>query len=387
MLSLETINEIKKIASAISVNGEIIKKIFIEKLQKNVPELLHIFYQILQKSGRSKISLIDAVYSAAMQIEHIDRFVPAVMQVAHKHRSLGIQPEHYPIVGQHLVDSIQEALGNQATEAGIAALQLAFNRIADVFIQVEKELYQAVELEGGWRLFKPFRIVKKELKNDGAMVLYIVPLDGKIVPVTEAGKYVSVRIKMPGETYFLNHQYAVAEEKELGGYVLTMYPSLNFHMNDRVTDYILDVAMEGDILEISSPAGLFVLKKTDNPIVFICEGIGTATLKHLVDSLEEDIENPIIFIQYARNQEVVIYQEVLQRKMNQFINGKYEVSYQDNYTDGHLAILPITAHQKNADIYLCGSKSFMDEIVEQLHEEDDNKIQIHRTFFDSTMFL
>lgn len=387
MFSKETITEIKKLASAISVNGEIVKEVFIENLQKNAPELLHILYQILQKSGRSNISLIDAVYRATMQIEHIDRFVPSVMQVAHKHRSLGIQPEHYPIVGQYLIASIREALGEKATEEGITALQLAFNRIADIFIQVEKDLYQAVELEGGWRLFKPFRIVKKELKNDGLVVLHIVPLDGKIVPVTETGKYVSVRIKIPGETYFLTHQYAVAEEKELSGYVLTMYPSLNFHKNDRVTDFILDVAMEGDLLEISSPAGLFVLKKTDNPIIFICEGIGAATLKHLVDSLENDIENSITFIQYAKNQEVAIYQEALQYKMNQFTHGKYEVYYQDSNTDGKLSKLPIIVHQKNADIYLCGSKPFMDEIVVQLHEEDENKIQIHRTFFDSTMFL
>lgn len=185
----------------------------------------------------------------------------------------------------------------------------------------------------------------------------------------------------------MNHQYAVAEEKELGGYVLTMYPNPNVHMNDRVTDYLLDVAMEGDLLEVSAPAGLFVLKKTDNPIVFISEGIGTATLKHLVDSLEDDIDNPIIFIQFARNQEVAIYQEVLQRKINHFKHGKYEVYYQDSNMDGHLATLPEAAHQKNADIYLCGSKLFMDEIVEQLQVENENKIQIHRTFFDSTMFL
>ena len=387
MFSIETVKEIKKIASAISINGEEVKDIFIKKLQKNSPELLHIFYHILQKSGRSKISLIEAVYSAAMQIEHIDRFVPAVMQVAHKHRSLGIQPEHYPIVEHYLIASIREVLGDKATEDGIKALQLAFNRIADIFIQVEKDLYQAVEQEGGWRLFKPFRIVKKEQINDVSIALYIVPLDGQIVGVAEAGKYVSVRIKMPGETYFLNHQYAVAEEKELCGYVLTMYPNPNVHMNDRVTDYLLDVAMEGDLLEVSAPAGLFVLKKTNNPIIFICEGIGTATLKHLVESLEDDIDNPITFIQFARNQEVAIYQEVLQRKINQFKHGKYEAYYQDSNIDGHVATLPKVAHQKNADIYLCGSKVFMDEIVEQLQEENENKIQIHRTFFDSTMFL
>lgn len=387
MFSIETIKEIKNLASEINVNGEKVKKIFVEKLELNAPELLHIFHQILQKSGRSKISLIQAVYTAAMQIEHLDRFVPTVMQVAHKHRSLGIQPEHYSVVREHLTASIQEALGERATEQGMAALQLAFNRLADVFIQVEKDLYHAVEIEGGWRLFKPFRILNKELKNNGAMVLRIVPLDGKIVPVIDTGKYVSVRMKIANETYFSNNQYAVSEEKDLGGYVLTLYSSPNLYMSDLVTDYLLDVAAEGDLLEISAPAGLFVLKKTDNPIIFISEGIGAATLKHLVDSLEDDTENSITFIQYAKNQEVSIYQEVLQQKIKSFKNGIYEVCYQDHYSERELSKLPKIAHQKNAEIYLCGSKLFMDEIVEQLHKENDHKIQIHRTFFDSTLFL
>lgn len=267
------------------------------------------------------------------------------------------------------------------------ALQLAYNRLADVFIQVERDLYQAIELEGGWRLFKPFRILNKELKNNGAMLLRIVPIDGKIVPVIDTGKYVSVRIKIGNETFFSNNQYAVSEEKEFGGYVLTLYPSPNLYVNDRVTDYLLDGAVEGDLVEVSAPAGLFVLKKTDNPIIFISEGIGAATLKHLVDSLDDDIENSITYIQYAKNQEVSIYQEALQQKMKSFKKGMYEVSYQDYYGESKVSKLPKIAHQKNAEIYLCGSELFMDQIVEQLFKENDPNIQIHRIFFDSTLFL
>ena len=121
MFSIETIKEIKNLASEINVNEEIVKKIFVEKLELNAPELLHIFSQILQKSGRSKISLIQAVYTAVMQIEHVDRFVPTLMQVAHKHRSLGIQPEHYAEVLEHLTDSIRDALGERATDKGMDA--------------------------------------------------------------------------------------------------------------------------------------------------------------------------------------------------------------------------------------------------------------------------
>ena len=34
------------------------------------------------------------------------------MLIAHKHRSLGILPEHYPIVGENLLKAIKEVLGD-----------------------------------------------------------------------------------------------------------------------------------------------------------------------------------------------------------------------------------------------------------------------------------
>ncbi len=63
-------------------------------------------------------------------------------QISHKHRALEIHPEHYPIVGKHLLGGIKEVLGDAATDEIIEAWAEAYNEIANVFISIEKDMYQ-----------------------------------------------------------------------------------------------------------------------------------------------------------------------------------------------------------------------------------------------------
>lgn len=66
-------------------------------------------------------------------------------QISHKHRSLGVKPEHYPIVGQHLLAAIQEVLGEAATPEILQAWAEAYGIIADAFIGVEADMYHQTE--------------------------------------------------------------------------------------------------------------------------------------------------------------------------------------------------------------------------------------------------
>ena len=80
------------------------------------------------------------VYAAAQNIDRLESLLPAVKMVAHKHRGLGVKPEHYPIVGQHLLGAIKEVLGDAATDEIIDAWADAYEVIAQVFIDVEADM-------------------------------------------------------------------------------------------------------------------------------------------------------------------------------------------------------------------------------------------------------
>ncbi|RKJ28237.1 nitric oxide dioxygenase, partial [Butyricicoccus sp. 1XD8-22] len=123
---------------------------------------------------------------------NLEPIVPVVMQIAHKHRGLGILPEHYPIVGENLLRAIKEVLGDAATDEIIDAWANAYGVIAEIFISVEEDLYKAAEDNGGWRLFKPFKVAQKVQENEEVTSFYLVPEDGSTLPAFQPGQYITV---------------------------------------------------------------------------------------------------------------------------------------------------------------------------------------------------
>ena len=73
-------------------------------------------------------------------------------QISHKHRALQILPEHYPIVGKHLIGAIKEVLGEAATDDIITAWTEAYDEIASVFIQIEHGMYEEANFIAEQRL-------------------------------------------------------------------------------------------------------------------------------------------------------------------------------------------------------------------------------------------
>ncbi|SPU09435.1 flavohemoglobin [Bacillus licheniformis] len=62
-----------------------------------------------------------------------------------------MKPEHYPIVGQHLLEAIEIVLGEAATEDILQAWAEAYEEIARVFIEVEKQMYEEdKKQDGNW---------------------------------------------------------------------------------------------------------------------------------------------------------------------------------------------------------------------------------------------
>lgn len=177
----------------------------------NHPELLNIFNHANQQKGRQQTALANAVLAAAKHIDELEAILPAVKLIAHKHRSLGIKPEQYPIVGENLLAAIKEVLGDAATDEILSAWEEAYQEIANVFIKVEKELYEEAENQkGGFRDFKEFEIIKKVPESSLITSFYLKPKDGVPVPSYLPGQYITVRLRIPGDQYLSNRQYSLS---------------------------------------------------------------------------------------------------------------------------------------------------------------------------------
>ena len=380
MLTKQTIDTIKATVPVLEVHGLAITKTFYSNLFNDNPQLLNIFNHTNQKKDRQQTALANTVYAAAVHIENLEAIVPAVVQIAHKHVSLGILPEHYPIVGKYLLAAIKEVLGDAATDEIIEAWGLAYGVIADIFISVEEDLYKAAENNGGWRLFKDFEIAKIVEESDVVKSFYLKPADGSKLPAFSAGQYISIRAQVPNQEFLMNRQYTVTEGTE-EYFRISVKREDDVNPNGIVSNF-LHASEIGTKVQVSAPAGVFTLVQNDNPVLFISGGVGVTPLQAMLKTMEN---RKASFIQCARNEGVAAFKETIEEKVSA-LGGSYKAVYSD--TEGYVTKDQIAALlEEGTEVYVCGPIAFMESVISNLVELNVPAEKIHYEFFGAAMAL
>lgn len=397
MLSEKTIQIIKSTAPVLEIHGTTITKRFYQMLFEQHPELLNIFNHVNQKQGRQQTALANAVYAAALHIDKLETILPVVKQVGHKHRSLGVKPEHYPIVGSTLLAAIKDVLGDAATDEILQAWAEAYGVIADAFIGVEAQFYAEAEKQaGGWSGFRAFRVERKEKESDVITSFYLVPADGEALAPFESGQYVSVKLEIPGETYTHIRQYSLSDApgkpyyrisvKREGGKV--EQPA------GKVSTYLHEQVGEGALVWLSAPAGDFVLDQNDTrPVVLISGGVGLTPLVSMLHTLKANPTRPVTFIHAAHNGNVHAMKEQLEAVAHEHPHISVYWSYTNpterdrvNHVYDHegridLDWLQEVVPTKDASFYFCGPVGFMKAVNGMLQQWQVASEDIHYEFF------
>ena len=383
MLSQQTIDIIKSTVPVLEQHGVTITKTFYKNLFEKHPELLNVFNRANQQRGRQQTALANAVYAAAAHIDNLQAIIPAVMQIAHKHRALGILPEQYPIVGENLLGAIKEVLGDAATDEIINAWAEAYGVIADVFISIEEDLYKEAEANGGWRLFKPFKVAKKVAESEEVTSFYFEPEDGTQLPDFKPGQYITVRVKVPGDEFTSVRHYTLSEALENNQYRISVKREDACEPNGVVSNYLHDQVNEGDTIELSAPAGLFTLEQNSNPVLFVSGGIGVTPLNTMLQTME--LGRNVTFVQTARNAKSVAFKEQIEKKVDE-LNGTYRVHYSDEA--GYIKKEDLAPFIKeNTEVYVCGPAPFMEAIISIARDLNVSGENIHFEFFGPAMSL
>jgi nitric oxide dioxygenase len=397
MLSEKTIEIIKSTVPVLEQYGEQITKHFYQMMLSNHPELLNIFNQTHQKQGKQPKALAASVYAAAQHIDNLEAILPVVKRIAHKHRSLGIKPEHYPIVGKHLLLAIKDVLGDAATDQIIEAWKEAYGVIADVFIQVEADMYkEAEEAKGGWKDFRKFVVAKKVKESDVITSFYLTPEDGGEISEFLPGQYVSVKIHIPGEEYTHIRQYSLSDAPGKDYYRISVKREAATAEKAAgiVSNYLHDHVQEGDIVELSAPAGDFVLDTSDAPIVFMSGGVGITPLLSMLNTvIERQPNRRVTFIHAAMNGKVHAFHEHVSQLAKDNENVSYYLCYQspseedrekygfakEGYID--LDFIQSVVKNKDSQFYFCGPVPFMKTVYHALKEWGVPEERIHFEFF------
>ena len=141
MLSQNTIEIVKSTVPVLKEHGVEITTTFYKNMFANHEEIKGMFNMAKQESGEQPKALAMTILAAAQNIDNLEALLPAVKNIAGAHVNSKVKAEHYPIIGKNLLEAIKEVLGDAATEEVINAWGEAYEVIAKVFIDIEKEMY------------------------------------------------------------------------------------------------------------------------------------------------------------------------------------------------------------------------------------------------------
>ncbi len=390
MLSTQTIDIIKSTVPLLEEHGATITSVFYKSLFETEPDLKNIFNASNQRDDSQSRALADAVLAYANNIDNLAALIPAVERIAHKHASIGVLPQHYPIVGGCLLQAIQSVLSLPDDHPALSAWGDAYGVLASVFVDAEETLYSDSETStGGWRGFRSFTI--KEIKQETPEVSSFVlePTDGKELIGFQGGQYVSV--KLPGTTdgfdqirqYSLSDwsatpsQYRLSIKSESLGIV-----SKNMHQHK-----------QGETIQLSSPYGRFTLAEDAPEHVFIAGGVGITPLFSMIKQVlgEARSEQPLTLIECSRSSEHQIFHDDIQKIVEtQPVNFKQVFEHGDGGDcSGRITaeVLNKWITNKSAHVYFCGPLPFMQELKPLLNEIGFADEQLHYEVFGPTTAL
>lgn len=398
MLNQRTIEIIKSTVPVLEIHGTAITKRFYQLLFSSHPELLNLFNHANQGQGRQQTALANAVYAAALHIDKLEAILPVVKGIAHKHRSLGVQPEHYPVVGQHLLMAIKDVLGDAATAEILQAWEEAYGVIAGVFIGVEEEMYQQAEQkQGGWPDFRAFRVERKIKESEVITSFYLVPQDGGPLASFEPGQYVSVKLEIPEETHTHIRQYSLSDAPRKPYYRISVKREDGSEKKaaGKVSSHLHSKIQPGDTLWLSAPAGDFTLNQQDSrPVVLISGGVGLTPLVSMLCTLAgKDEDREVTFIHAALNGEVHALRQQVESLTGESPRIRSYYCYEqptDRDRAGHsfdkegfidLNWLRTILPGKEAVFYFSGPEPFMRALYGILQEWGVPAEDIHYEFF------
>jgi hemoglobin-like flavoprotein len=157
----------KSTAPVLAEHGVAITTHFYKRLLDNNPELKNIFNTAHQSTGAQPAALAHAVWAYASNIDNLGALSTAVSRIGHKHASLGVRADQYPIVGENFLSSIKEVLGDAVDKPVLDAWKAAYQQLADIFIDFENNLYKKAEATpGGWKGWRKFTVSRKVHESD-----------------------------------------------------------------------------------------------------------------------------------------------------------------------------------------------------------------------------
>lgn len=398
VLSPQQVQIIKSTIPALQEHGVAITTLFYERLLRSHPEMNQIFNTAHQATGAQSAALAHAVWAYATNVEHPEVLLTAISRIGHKHASLGITADLYPVVGEGLLSAIKDIMGTAADESVLDAWRAAYQQLADYFISFENGLYRhAIDTPGGWKGWRKFVISKKVVESDEIISFHLSPVDKGTLPPYTPGQFISVRCFIPELGIYQPRQYSLSDIPNQKYFQISVKKesAIGNKPPGRISNVLHESLPEGSELDISMPFGDFVLDiDATTPVVLMSGGVGlTPMMSMLKYTVTQGKQRRVVFVHAVRNGRVHAMKHDLARVMSENPQVSRAIFYEEVTGDekpgvdydliGRIELQKIREQVllPDADYYICGPGPFMKAQSRDLETMGVNPNRIHMEAF------
>lgn len=351
-LSPESIAIVKATAPVVAEHALEITSLFYKSMFKErlFLDLFNTAHQVSQPKA-----LADAIIAYATHIEQLDKLGPLVQKIAERHVALSIQPEHYLIVHDFLMQAIAEQLGDAVTPEIAAGWSEAVLYLAYVCISAEEKLYKDKEAKkGGWRCEKEFVVSSKmQVAIDTVQFQFKLPEESTASFDYVAGQYLTVRVPALGDREAPRH-YTLTSKP--GSSVLEITQRLV--KGGVMSTYMQKSLKVGDTVLLGAPSGVFVPESKANDMVLISAGIGITPMVAFYKSCKSQVK---AVCHVDQSSERHAYGEVFNDCPNKIVH----YSNSDGRANANTLankLVAISSTKADTDYYICGPIAFMEDM-------------------------
>ena len=399
MLSAQSAPVVRATLPVVGASLTTITELFYRRLFEERPELLrHLFNRTNQATGAQREALAGSVAAfATLLVERPDERPDAVLaRIAHKHVSLGITADKYPLVGRHLLGAVAEVLGDAVTPEVGAAWDEVYWLMANALITIEARLYAEAGVENG-DVWRHMEIAERHQEAADAVSLVLRRTDGRATVPFRPGQYVSVRVELPdGAHQIRQYSLSTAPDHKTWRITVKRETAADGAVPDgEVSSWLHSHAEVGGILDVSLPAGDLVLPEAGTPLFLASAGIGITPMLSMLDHLAlTSSSRPVTVVHADRTPHDHVHRDEQADLVSRLTSADLHLWYEN---DAHLspganvfvgrATLDHLTPTPDTTAYLCGPLPFMRQVRGELLAKGLRPSAIHYEVFGPDLWL
>ncbi|WP_330298523.1 globin domain-containing protein [Streptomyces sp. NBC_00503] len=395
MLSEKSTATVRATLPAVGAAIGDITELFYGKLFAAHPELIRdLFNRGNQNAGLQKQALAGSIAAFATHlVDHPDAR-PDVMlgRIAHKHASLGVTREQYPVVHKYLFEAIVEILEDAVTPEVAEAWDEVYWLMANALITIEERLYAEQQVLAG-DVWREWTVAARVEETADCTTFHLTPADGAPAPGFKPGQYVSVQVELAdGARQIRQYSLSSAPGSPVRSItVKRVHGPAATGPDGEVSNHLHARVRTGDTLRVSTPYGDLVLQETTAPVVLASAGIGCTPMLSMLEHLADTGHAAPVTVLHADRSPAdhalrTDHRALTHKLPDASAHFWYEADAEPGDHDGLLDLteIPVAPDTK---AYLCGPLPFMRAARQQLIAKGVAPADIHYEVFGPDLWL